>query len=261
MSESDGLDEVVETMLRTGLTAAGRIGEELARAREKSAREAAAAEDQMGRELLARLEGERAAARAQLAPALDARWWDTAKVEDVVRVHQTAAAWKGQDPMARSAADAIREQVQQRYGIDVDGLGIGAAGAAALNEAAHAKTQAQEERTAAARENVQAVQLLAEAERADKAQQESVDADNAQPEQLTGESAATYDSAERREALAKSLDHIGDREAVQARLIADRNQATPPGAAVTSKQGNAPKARKTGGTPVAAKQAQKDLTR
>ena len=29
MSESDGLDEVVETKLRTGLTAAGRIGEEL----------------------------------------------------------------------------------------------------------------------------------------------------------------------------------------------------------------------------------------
>lgn len=57
------LDEVVEKMLSTGLTAAGRIGEEMARAREKSAREAAAAEDQEGRELMARLEGERAAAR------------------------------------------------------------------------------------------------------------------------------------------------------------------------------------------------------
>ncbi len=128
MSESDGLDEVVETLLRTGLTAAGRIGEELARAREKSAREAAAAEDQKGRELMARLEGERAAARAQLAPALDARWWETARAEDVVRVHQTATAWKSQDPMARSAADAIREQVQQRYGIDVEALGTGADG-------------------------------------------------------------------------------------------------------------------------------------
>lgn len=38
MSESDGLDEVVETMLRTGLTAAARIGEELAPGHVKSQR-------------------------------------------------------------------------------------------------------------------------------------------------------------------------------------------------------------------------------
>lgn len=261
MSESDGLDEVVETMLRTGLTAAGRIGEDLARAREKSAREAAAAEEQKGRELMARLEGERAAARAQVAPALDARWWDNAKAEDIVRVHQTATAWKGQDPMARAAADAIREQVRQRYGIEVDALSMGADGVATLHEAARAKTQSQEERTAAAGESAQASQLLAEAERADKAQRESVDADNAQPEQLADEAAATYDSAARREALAKSLDHIGDREAVAARLVADRNQATPPSAALPAAHSKAPKARKTRTATGAAKQAQKDLSR
>lgn len=116
---------------------------------------------------------------------LDSRWWDYAKAEDILRVHQAATAWKGQDPMARSAADAIREQVQQRYGIDVDALGTGADGAAALDEAAQAKTQAQEERTAAAGQNAQAAELPAEAERADKAQNQNVDADNAQPEQLT----------------------------------------------------------------------------
>jgi colicin import membrane protein len=38
MSESGGLDEAVETMLRTGLTVAARIGEELARAREQRVR-------------------------------------------------------------------------------------------------------------------------------------------------------------------------------------------------------------------------------
>jgi colicin import membrane protein len=261
MSESDGLDEVVETMLRTGLTAAARIGEELARAREKGAREAAAAEDQMGRELMARLEGERAAARAQLAPALDARWWDTAKAEDIVRVHQTATAWKGQDPVARSASDAIREQVQQRYGINVDALGTGADGAAALQEAARAKSQAQEERAAETGENSPAGQLLAEAERADKAKRQNVEADNAQPEQLNDEASATYDSAERREALAKGLDHIADREAVQARLNADRDQATPPTAAVASSHRRSAKARKTPTAPGITKQPQKDLSR
>ena len=66
-------------MLGTGLTAAARIGEELARTREQRVRVAQAAEEQQGRELRARLEGERAAARAQIAPTLDARWWDKAK--------------------------------------------------------------------------------------------------------------------------------------------------------------------------------------
>lgn len=209
---------------------------------------------------MARLEGERAAARAQVAPALDARWWDNAKVEDILRVHQTATAWKGQDPMARSAADAIREQVQQRYGIDVDALGTGVDGAAALSEAARAKTQTQEERTAAAGENTHAGQLLAEAERADEAQRQNVDADNAQPEQLNDQAAATYDSAERREALAQNLDHIGDREAVQARLTADRNQATPPAAALSTPN-KASRARKTRTATGPARQAQKGLSR
>lgn len=260
MSESDGLDEVVETMLRTGLTAAARIGEELARAREQRVRVAQAAEEQQGRELRARLEGERAAARAQLAPALDARWWETAKAEDIVRVHQTATAWKGHDPMARSAADTIREQVQQRYGIDVDALGTGADGTAALNEAARAKTQAQEERTTVTGDSAQAGQLLAEAERADKAQRQNVEADNTQPERLSEEVFATYDSADRREALARSLDHIGDREAVEARLNADRNQATPPEAALATTR-KVPKAGRATGMPGAGRQAQKDLSR
>ena len=44
--------------------------------------------------------------------------------------------WKGQDPMARSVADAIQHQVGERYGIDVAALGTGAPGVAAPNEAA-----------------------------------------------------------------------------------------------------------------------------
>ena len=75
--------------------------------------------------------------------------------------------------MARSASDATRGQVHQSYGIDVDALGTVADGAAALNEAARAKTQAQEERTAAAGESAQAIPPRAEAERADKAERQT----------------------------------------------------------------------------------------
>lgn len=159
------------------------------------------------------------------------------------------------------ASDRSLIRLKQRYGIDFDALATGADWAAALNEAARAKTQAQEERTAAAGENTQAAQLLTEAERNDKAQRESVDADIAQPEQLTDEAAATYDSAERREALAKSLDHISDREAVAARLTADRNQATPPSAAFPTAGSKASTALKARTATSTAKQVQKDLSR
>lgn len=164
--------------------------------------------------------------------------------------------------MARLAADAIREQVQRRYGIDVDALGTGADGAAALREAARAKTQAQEERTAAAGENVQAAQLLAEAERADRAQRQNVQADNtARPGRLADEATVTYDSAERREAFARSLSHIGDREAVEARLIAERNQATPPTAAIMGTQSNNLKARPSVGAWGSTRQSKNGATR
>lgn len=119
---------------------------------------------------------------------------------------------------------------------------------------------AHEERTAATGDSAQAGQLLAEAERADNAQRQNVEADNTQPEQLTEEAFAAYDSAERREALARSLDQIGDREAVEARINADRNQATPPAAALATIR-KAPKARRATGMLGAGRQAQKDLSR
>lgn len=156
--------------------------------------------------------------------------------------------------MALSAADAIREQVQERYGIDVDALGTGADGAAELNEATR-------EQAAAAGENTQAAQLLAEAERADTAQRQSVEAENSQPEQLRDEAAAAYDSAARREALGKSLDHIADREALHARLNADRDQATPPAAAVGAPRNAATQARQTRTAPRPVRQPKNDLSR
>jgi hypothetical protein len=131
---------------------------------------------------------------------------------------------------------------------------------ATLNDAERRKNQAQEERTSAAGENAEAAQLLAEAERADKARRNDVEAENGRPEQLSAQADVAYDSSERREDLAKGLDHVADREAVQARLNADRDQATPPAAAVATAR-KAPKARKAAGMPGTPPQAQKDFSR
>ncbi|MGN7150785.1 hypothetical protein ACTHQ6_17505 [Arthrobacter sp. SAFR-179] len=262
MSESDGIDEAIESMSRVGLTVAGRLGEQLARAREQELRRAQAAEEQQARELQARFDAERAAARTQLAPVMDNRWWDTASGRDVERAHETATAWKDHDPAARDAAEVIRDQVQRRYGLDVDNLGADDASVSeALAKAERDREQAEQERRTGRDENAQAVQLLVEADREDRDRQQNVDEDNQRPEALAEEAGLKYDSAERRQELASSLESVADREAVQARLSADQDQATPPSAAVAKAPGRNPKARKTRGANGQTKLLQKGMSR
>lgn len=313
MSESDGIEEAIEGMSRVGLTVAGRLGEQLSRAREQELRRAQAAEEQQARELQARFDAERAAARAQLGPVMDNRWWDTANGRDIERVHETATAWKDHDPAARDAAEVIRDQMQRRYGLDLDNLGADEASvAAALARAERDREQAGQERRAAHDENGQAVQLLAEADREDRKRAEAVDApskedldealawlretkpieahnweqrhkfpdsvteekdmerrliqdwtaarDNPRTEHLNNDAGAKYDSAERRQELAASLEGVADHEAVQARINADQDQGTPPSAAV-GKGLKPAKARKARGSNGLTKLLQKGMSR
>ncbi|MFP3571323.1 hypothetical protein SB772_45545, partial [Paraburkholderia sp. SIMBA_030] len=69
---------------------------------------------------------------------MDNRWWDTANGRDVERAHEAATAWKHHDPAARDAAAVIRDQVQRRYGLDMDTL--------SANEATVAEALAKAER-------------------------------------------------------------------------------------------------------------------
>ncbi|MBT2565079.1 hypothetical protein J7I84_00960 [Arthrobacter sp. ISL-85] len=262
MSESDGIEEAIEGMSSVGLTVAGRLGEQLARAREQELRRVQTVEEQQARELQARYDAERAAARAQLAPVMDNRWWDTASGRDIERVHETATAWKDYDPAARDAAEAVRDRVQRRYGLDVDNLGADEASVAeALAKGERDRDQAQNERTAGRDENTQAVQLLAEADREDRDREQDVTEENQRPESLAEEADLKYDSAKRRQELATSLENVADREAVQARLSADQDQGTPPSAAVAKGPGRNPKARKTRGANGQTKLLQKGMGR
>jgi colicin import membrane protein len=262
MSEADGIDEAIESISRVGLTIAGRLGEQLARGREQAQRRAQAAEEQQARELQARLDSERAAARAQLAPVMDNRWWDTATGRDIERVHETATAWKDHDPTARAPAETIRDQVQRRYGLDLDNLQADEATvAAALAKAERDREQAQNERTADRDDTAQAHRLLGEADREDRDRDHDATEENQRPEALREESDLAHDSAERRQELAASLEGVADREAVQARLTADKDQATHPSTAVATTPGRSPKARKTRGSSGQTKLVQKGMSR
>jgi hypothetical protein len=226
MSEADGMDEAVDGAMRTGLMVAARIGEQLARMREEEQRTIATAEEQRAGLLQERFDAQRAAARAQLAPTARDDWWDKASSEMIEQAHQTATAWKAYDPEAFQASEHIRDQVQARYGIDVNNTGADEASvSAALTRAQRARTEAENERAKAAvarTDEVVAGAAVAGANSQDKAAQKAQDA-------------TTYDSPERRQQLAESLEGKGDREAVNSRLLADKHQGTPATAAVAHK--------------------------
>ncbi len=239
--ESDGVDEAVEGVLRVGLTAAGRMAEVIARAREQAAREAQAGSEHEARELAERLTAERSAARAQLAPVHRADWWDQAQPAAIATAWETARAWQQIDPDAARAADRIRDEVRTRYGVDVDAPG---GDPAKVREALERRGLALEDATGrrgtAAREQVEAARLLAEADRIDRAQDAA-----AEPEQAATRSAGEdlYDTVERRQDLAASLEGVASSEAIQARVLADASQGRPAHEAVSRAPGKAPKGR------------------
>ena len=74
--ETDGVGEMFDDSLRVALTRASRFGERISRLREQMSRMREASAQQEYRELDARFEAERGAARASLAPVQQAEWWN-----------------------------------------------------------------------------------------------------------------------------------------------------------------------------------------
>jgi colicin import membrane protein len=223
MSEADGMDDAVDGAMRTGLMVAARIGEQLARMREEDQRTIAAAEEHRARQLQERFDAQSAAARAQLAPVTREDWWDKATPDMIERAHQTATAWNAYDPDAAQASEHIRNQVQARYGIDVNDIGADEASvSAALSRAQQARLEADNERAKASAERTDeavTVAAVAAANRQDNATH-------------IPQAEHAFDSPERRRQLAESLEGKGDREAVNSRLLADKHQGMPAAAAV-----------------------------
>ena len=120
--EPDGINETFESTARVAMTAAGLLAERIARARQQAQHDAQAASEQQARELQTRLDAERGAARASLAPVQRDEWWDNASAEDIGDAWQTANAWRDVDPDADRATGRIRDELRGRYAIDVDSL-------------------------------------------------------------------------------------------------------------------------------------------
>ena len=189
-----------------------------AREHEQAARAIQRASESEARQMQARLDAERSAARAQLAPVRQDRWWDKARTEDIAAAWQTAVAWQGLDPEAAATVTVIRQQVKDRFSVDVDTIRPDARTVqATLDEHDRAPAPQRGRGTA---EQAAAVAVLAADDRGRAAE----------PSTTTG----IWDSPQRRADLGRRVSTLVDPEVAEARVLADTHQATPPIAATTS---------------------------
>ena len=255
--ETDGVGETFDDSLRIALTVASQFGERIARLREQLARNREAGATQETRELTARFEAERAAARASLAPVQQPAWWDQARPEDIAQAHESATAWRDFDDVAREAGNTIRHEVQERYGIDVAAPGADRGTvAAALERAERDRADAAAERSTAGQELTAAQLLFAQANRHDREangeefgyDSSAVTAEAERASDASQERATQlYDSSERRKQFASSLESKGIPEkTIAARVLADSENAKHPREAVMVTAGKATKIRGKG---------------
>ena len=178
MDDTDGMGEALDGQLRVALTIATQFGERISRLREQWARLRESELTKEARHLEQRFEGERGAARASLAVVREDGWWEQATPKAISSAHETATVWRDYDDVALEASAIIRDQVQQRYGIDVAAPGADSVAVAiALREEealrAHAtseRRQAGEELTAA-----QAYMAIADKHEEDRTRWAAVD--------------------------------------------------------------------------------------
>jgi hypothetical protein len=146
--ESDGVIEEAGGQMRIALMAATQMAEKFSRLREELTRRAEAQTEQQTRELRARFEADRNAARATVAPTARPEWWNTASVQDVAEMYQTARAWEPVDEDLASAAQHMRDEVRDRYGVDVDGDTVRGGNELVRDALVTATARADEDRTA-----------------------------------------------------------------------------------------------------------------
>jgi hypothetical protein len=251
MAESDGIEEAMEGQLRILVTAAAQVGQMMTRLREEALRRAREHSIQEHRELQSRLDAERAAARAELSNVHQPEWWDRATPEQIGHSYQVARGWAGEDQEAARAEMRMRAELQSRYAIDVDNTGIDPSSVQQmvrlqLERAERDLANAAEERNRARRpEEAEAARLMADANQAEQAAENAraiasepghdseafiADAELREREatRYREDSQNTYDSSQRRDATAASLERQGiSEQAIGARMRSDVSNAKP----------------------------------
>lgn len=235
--EPDGVTDEAEGKLRMGLMAAAQVARTASNARRTLLEQATGRDLDEARQLQARLEADRATARAELAPVNEASWWDQAEVPDIARAYETAVTWRDDDEVARGAESRIRQELRERYHLEINETGADPATVRdALERAAANQNDPSAERDEARREQNFTAGLVAESEILEYEIDREDERGEAErfDEALALEEDANriWDSATRREQHAEQLSQSGEPEAAAAWKQADTDQARSPQEAV-----------------------------
>lgn len=121
--QSDGVLDEAEGTMRMALMGAAQLAQAATRARREAAERATRRDLEEARQIQGRLDAEKVAARAELAPVHQSSWWDQAQTHDVARAYETAVTFRDEDQAARDAESRIRQELRDRYNIDVNESG------------------------------------------------------------------------------------------------------------------------------------------
>ena len=170
--ETDGMEEALEGAVRLAVTAGARLGSELARAREDQLRDERLRDERESGRLAQRFEAEKQVAVAELSQVHRPDWWDRADAERIGQTYATARAWAPEVDEAARGERRMRDELQARYGIDVDRIDPRSVGAEVeawrqrLEE--QRRREAQRQRTGETAERAEAAMLLEQAAREDR---------------------------------------------------------------------------------------------
>ena len=109
-------------LLRTLLTALATVADRRAQRRQAGQERQRHQAEAERRETEKRVEAERETAHLVYRRVYDESWWASASPRKLADAVVAAGTWADQDPRARDAWGELSEQLQARYGIDLDAL-------------------------------------------------------------------------------------------------------------------------------------------
>ena len=254
--QADGVFEEAEGNIRQQRMAAAQLARSAVQARQDAAQRATRRDLEEARQLQAQLDAQRVAARAELAPVHEASWWDQAQVRDVARAYETAVTFRDEDQAARDAESRIRQELRERY--DVEVLETGADPAVVRATLADRDTERAErdERQVQARDDQDLAAGLVVGAEVLEVSADLADAEEAQDlrdlaADVEHDAELSWDSAERRELHVEGIKAGPDQAAAAtAWKQADVDQARHPREAVQGgRKGKSPRARVPASTP------------
>ena len=254
--QADGVFEEAEGNIRQQLMAAAQLARSAVQARQDAAQRATRRDLEEARQLQAQLDAQRVAARAELAPVHNASWWDQAQVRDVARAYETAVTFRDEDQAARDAESRIRQELRDRYDVEVLETGADPAVVRATLVDRDTERAERDERQAQARDDQDLAAGLVVGAEVLEVSADLADAEEAQDlrdlaADVEHDAELSWDSAERRELHVEGI-KVGPDQAAAATAWkqADVDQARHPREAVQGgRKGKSPRTRVPASTP------------